>query len=104
MLQLNLWDKTQKKKWNLINVYGAGQEENKDEFLAELVRFCDANNEPVLIGGDSNIIRFASEKNKKMVFMLTLISLMQLLLLMSCWIHTWWVAGLLGLITSSIQL
>lgn len=52
MLQLNLWDKTQKKKWNFINVYGAAQQENKDEFLAELANFCSKNNDPYVIGGD----------------------------------------------------
>lgn len=60
MLQLNLWDKTLRRKWNLINVYGAAQEENKDQFLAELANFCGHNSGPYLIGGDFNIIRFSS--------------------------------------------
>jgi hypothetical protein len=64
MLQLNLWDKTNKIKWNFINVYGAAQEENKNEFLAEFASFCNNMSEPYLIGGDFNIIRCASEKNK----------------------------------------
>ena len=62
MLQLNLWDKTNKIKWNFINVYGAAQEENKNEFLAEFASFCNNMSEPYLIGGDFNIIRCASEK------------------------------------------
>ena len=37
---------------------------NKNEFLAELARFCNKNKLPFLIGGDFNIIRFATEKNK----------------------------------------
>lgn len=64
MLQLDIWDKILKKKWNFINVYGAAKEENKTEFLAELARFCANNKEPFLLGGDFNINRFASEKNK----------------------------------------
>jgi len=63
MLQMNLWDKTNKVKWNLLVVYGAAQEENKNAFLAELSSFCSTNNEPILIGGDFNIIRFAKERN-----------------------------------------
>lgn len=65
MLQLNLWDKTSKVKWNLLIVYGAAQEENKIAFLTELSSFCSSNSKPLLIGGDFNIIRFANEKNTK---------------------------------------
>ena len=65
MLQLNLWDKALRRKWNLINLYGAAQDENKDRFLAELASFCGHNSEPILIGGDFNIIRFSSEKKQK---------------------------------------
>jgi hypothetical protein len=63
MLQMNLWDKLNKVKWNLLVVYGAAQDENKTDFLAELSSFCSTNTEPILIGGDFNIIRFAKEKN-----------------------------------------
>jgi hypothetical protein len=65
MLQLNLWDKVNKLKWNLLIVYGAAQEENKVAFLFELSNFCSSNFEPLLIGGDFNIIRYANEKNTK---------------------------------------
>ena len=64
MLQLDLWDKQLKQRWNFLNVYDAAQSENKNEFLAELARFCSKNNQPYLVGGDFNIIRFASDKNK----------------------------------------
>ena len=64
MLQMNLWDKNLKTKWNLITVYGAAQEEKKDSFLCELAFFCRRNKEPVIIGGDFNIIRFPSEKKQ----------------------------------------
>lgn len=63
MLQLNLWDKKLRVKWNLIVVYGAAQEEGKDSFLAELALFCGRNKEPYIVG-DFNIIRFSHEKNK----------------------------------------
>lgn len=64
MLQLNIWDKHQRKKWNFMNVYGSAQDEHKNEFLAELANFCGTNKDPFLVGGDYNIIRFANEKNK----------------------------------------
>jgi exonuclease III len=63
-LQLNLWDKQQKVKWNFVNIYGAAQEESKDEFLTELADLLNKNKDSILIGGDLNIIRFSTEKNK----------------------------------------
>jgi exonuclease III len=55
-LQLNLWYKKNKVKWNFINLHGAAQEENKNDFLVELASML----EPVLVCGDFNIIRFSS--------------------------------------------
>ena len=49
--------------WALVVVYGAAQEERKPDFLAELVRICDGETLPMLIGGDFNIIRREEEKN-----------------------------------------
>ena len=46
-------------------MYGAAQEEKKDSFLCELAFFCSRNKDPVIIGGDFNIIRFPSEKKNK---------------------------------------
>lgn len=63
MLQMNLWDKENKLKWNLLVVYGAAQDEHKFEFLSELSIFCDANSDPILIGRDFNIIIYAKEKS-----------------------------------------
>lgn len=65
MLNLNLWDKVLKIKWNLLVVYGAAQEENKLTFLTELSHFCATNNDPMIIGGDFNIIRYSKEKNSR---------------------------------------
>lgn len=64
MLQLNLWDKVNKVKWNLLVVYGAAQEEHKLEFLSELSAFCSKNKDPILIGGDFNILRYSYERNR----------------------------------------
>ena len=64
ILQMDVWDKQLKQKWNFLNIYGAAQLEQKNEFLAELAHFCSKNNQPYLIRGDFNIIRFSSDKNK----------------------------------------
>jgi hypothetical protein len=49
--------------WVLVPVYGAAQDDKKPDFLAELVRTCDNETLPLLIGGDFNIIRRKEEKN-----------------------------------------
>ena len=51
-------------KWALVIIYGVAQECDKEEFLADLGLVCGDQTMPLLIGGDFNIIRFASEKNK----------------------------------------
>lgn len=43
VLQMNLWDKKLRTKWNLVTVYGTIQMEKKDEFLTELANFCSKN-------------------------------------------------------------
>ena len=53
ILQMNLWDKEVRIKWNLLVIYGAAQEEKKFEFLSELSRFCDSCSEPYLVGAIS---------------------------------------------------
>jgi exonuclease III len=65
MLQMNLWDKVNKIKWIFLVVYGAAQDEHKIEFLSELSAFCSTNKDPILIGGDFNIIIYAKERNKE---------------------------------------
>jgi exonuclease III len=64
ILQHNLWDKEKEIKWNLMNVYGAPNDENRDAFLSELAAFCSKSKEPFLLGGDFNIIKYSYEKNK----------------------------------------
>jgi hypothetical protein len=62
MLQFNLWNKTKKCNWGLIIVYGAAQEEIKEDFIAELSSFCNSMLVPYVVGGDFNILRHAEEK------------------------------------------
>jgi hypothetical protein len=50
--------------WNFINVYGAAQNDQKQKFLSELSSFCSNCSHLMLIGGDFNILRKDSEKNK----------------------------------------
>jgi exonuclease III len=64
MLQLNLGDKINKMKWNLLVVYGAAHDDLKMQFLSELSSFCSKHSEPLVIGGDFNIIRYSFERNK----------------------------------------
>jgi len=44
-------------EWILMPVYGAAQDSHKPEFLSELVRMCESESLPLLVGGDFNIIR-----------------------------------------------
>lgn len=57
--------KNLKKHWSLVNVYGPAQDEFKESFLSELSSFYFKAKHPILMGGDFNILRFSSEKNKK---------------------------------------
>jgi hypothetical protein len=50
-------------EWVFILVYGASQDNHKHEFLAELVRMCESESLPLLLGGDFNILRSRKEKN-----------------------------------------
>jgi hypothetical protein len=50
-------------KWAILVVYGAAQDEHKADFLAELVRICENEPLPLLVGGDFNILRRKEDKN-----------------------------------------
>jgi exonuclease III len=65
MIIANVFYKSLKKNWSLANVYGPAQDEFKDSFLAKLSNFCFKAKYSILIGGDFNIMRFSSDKNKK---------------------------------------
>jgi endonuclease/exonuclease/phosphatase family metal-dependent hydrolase len=64
MLHMDMWNKKLRTKWNLITIYGDAHDEGRGEFLNERAPFCSSNKEPLLIGGDFNITRYTSEKNK----------------------------------------
>jgi hypothetical protein len=49
-------------EWVLIPVHGAAQDSMKHEFLSELVRMCESEPLPILLGGDFNILRTREEK------------------------------------------
>lgn len=63
-IKLQIYDLKEKMDLYLAFVYGAAQEELKDEFLAELAQLCADQSFPLLIGGDFNIIICVGEKNK----------------------------------------
>ena len=60
-------DKKGKKVISLVTVYGPAHEDNRESFLAELAQICSTNSNPMILGGDFNILRFSSEKNKHFV-------------------------------------
>jgi hypothetical protein len=51
MIIANVFDKSLKKHWTLVNVYGPAQDEMKTSFLAELSSFCFKAKYPMLLGG-----------------------------------------------------
>jgi hypothetical protein len=63
MILLGLWDRKLRSKWNLVVVYGA-HEEHKDLFLSVLSKLCHFSKDPLLIGCDFYVIRYAGENNK----------------------------------------
>jgi hypothetical protein len=55
-LKFKLCNKEGSFEWCLLAVYGAAQENKKEYFLSELVRMCDIENIPLMVGGNFNII------------------------------------------------
>jgi hypothetical protein len=49
-------------EWNFLPDYGAAQDAQKPDFLAEIVRMCDNQDLPMMVGGDFNTIRKKEEK------------------------------------------
>jgi hypothetical protein len=47
-------------EWELVAVYGAAQDRHKQAFLAELVRICENETLPLMVGG-----RFQHHKEKR---------------------------------------
>jgi exonuclease III len=50
-------------RWEIMIVYGHAQHDKSRDFIAELSRKCMTVTLPVVMGGDFNLIRQASEKN-----------------------------------------
>jgi len=55
--------------WVLVAVYGATQPEFKEEFLTELVRACNVEKLPIMVGGDFNIMRNLVKKKTMIILM-----------------------------------
>jgi hypothetical protein len=62
-IKFHLCNKVDNFKWILMAVYGPAQDDFKSAFLAELVRACQQNPLPTLIGGDFNILKSSKDKN-----------------------------------------
>jgi hypothetical protein len=52
ILQHDLWDKKLNTKWNILNVYGTANEDDRETFLSELASFCAKNKVPYIAGVD----------------------------------------------------
>jgi hypothetical protein len=63
-IKVTLMDLKIQQKWCLVIVYGAAQDDEKDDFLTDLGDICSDQSLPLLIGGDFNLLRGANEKNK----------------------------------------
>lgn len=63
-IRLKLSNADNKKVWDLMAIYGAAQSEQKAEFLTELAKEFYSQGSPLVVGGDFNILRKESEKNK----------------------------------------
>lgn len=63
-IKIQLFDTKLLLSWALIFIYGAAQEEHKQEFLIELAAVCSDQTIPILIGGDFNLLSSFQEKKK----------------------------------------
>jgi chemotaxis regulatin CheY-phosphate phosphatase CheZ len=65
-IKVTLQDLKIQRKWDLVFVYGASEEEDKEMFLSELAAVCSNRKKSYVDWGDFNILRFSFEKNKWM--------------------------------------
>jgi exonuclease III len=63
-IEAEVWDKKNKISLRLVIIYGPAHEERREQFLRELSTICAKNDLPMIVGGDFNILRYSSEKNK----------------------------------------
>ncbi|KAJ1264667.1 hypothetical protein BS78_08G017500 [Paspalum vaginatum] len=62
-----LLDKKTGLNWKLVGIYGSAYEEGKMAFLEELDQIMGAWQGPILLGGDFNMVRNATEKSNGLV-------------------------------------
>jgi hypothetical protein len=62
IIRVTLFDLKIRKKWYLAIVYGAAQEEDKEDFLRDLGEICREQDLPLLVGGDFNLLRESADK------------------------------------------
>lgn len=65
-LRIKVRDKKSLLEFHLVCVYGPAQDDGKEDFLQELAVVCSNQSLPLMIGGDFNIMRFSTEKNKNL--------------------------------------
>jgi hypothetical protein len=63
-IKLTIQNKADDFIWSLVAVYGAAQDAFKADFLRELVNLAKDNPNPMIIGGDFNLLRFHHKKIK----------------------------------------
>jgi len=66
-VSIMLQDKKTGFSWKLVVVYGSPYDEGKESFLKELHSIMESWQGPVILGGDFNLIRFASDKNNSRI-------------------------------------
>ena len=81
-LQVNLFDKSKSCSWALLVVYGAAQDENKPEFIAEMSSMCHKISVPYIVGGDLTSFVTVERRTKEPLYLISLMSLTQLY---TCW-------------------
>jgi exonuclease III len=62
-VKFRLMNKSDGFLWVLVATYGAAQAEHKEAYRTELVQTCAKEVDPILVGGDFNIIRDPFDKN-----------------------------------------
>lgn len=61
--RMSIRDRRSNFRWNFITIYGPAHHDLSKAFLDELRYICSSSLLPVVIGGDSNLIREETDKN-----------------------------------------
>ncbi|XP_071685047.1 uncharacterized protein [Lolium perenne] len=67
-ISASILQRNNRMKWCFILLYGPADHGRSDEFLGELAREVDASPFPVVLAGDFNLIRGASDKNNSNIY------------------------------------